>query len=307
MSQITLLDGGLGQEIYNRARKTEPHSLWSVMIMQNEPEVVIEVHKEFIAAGARVISLNNYTATPTRLGRFDMGALFETVHSQAVDCVNLAIDSSDISRQDIDIAGCLPPLSASYVAAAAHGYERSFDEYCAVIEQQKDHVDLFLIETISNITEARAAVDAVKHYGFAPHIGLTVEDDATNRLRSGEPLADALSALTEAGAATLMVNCSYPEAVTEALPALQRTGLRFGGYANGFTSIEALAPGTSVEGLTARTDLGPEAYGAYVQSWIDAGATVVGGCCEIGPDHIRHMNKLITQSGNTPVKLSQLA
>ena len=60
MAEIAFLDGGLGQEIQNRA-KADPHHLWSVKVIYDEPELVSAVHLDFIAAGARVITANTYT------------------------------------------------------------------------------------------------------------------------------------------------------------------------------------------------------------------------------------------------------
>ena len=79
---------------------------------------------------------------------------------------------------------------------------------------------------------------------------------------------------------------------------LQTSGLRYGGYANGFTSIENLAPGTTVDGLLARIDLGPERYAEHVMSWLDMGATIIGGCCEIGPEHIKYLSQQLTAQGH---------
>ena len=62
MADIAFLDGGLGQEIQTRA-KASPHPLWSVKVMYDEPEIVSAVHRDFILAGARVVTINTYTAS----------------------------------------------------------------------------------------------------------------------------------------------------------------------------------------------------------------------------------------------------
>ena len=64
MKNISLLDGGIGQEINKRSKRSSSHQLWSVQVMFEEPEIVVSVHKDFILAGSRVITVNNYTATP---------------------------------------------------------------------------------------------------------------------------------------------------------------------------------------------------------------------------------------------------
>ena len=66
-NQIVLLDGGIGQEIYKRAGSPESKTLWSLQIMRDNPDIVVGVHKDFINAGSKVLSLNNYAATPSNI------------------------------------------------------------------------------------------------------------------------------------------------------------------------------------------------------------------------------------------------
>jgi len=303
MNSIALLDGGLGQEIHSRSAQTNPHSLWSVKIMHEEPDVVIKVHEDFINAGAKVLTLNNYTASITRMKRFGWQDKFEETHRLAIDLLLRAIENSNVDKESINIAGCLMPLSASYVASAAHDYKNSYDEYCKVIEAQINGVDLFLVETISNINEARAAMDALRSFGQQVFLGLTLKDDLSNQLRSGESIEEALDKLNTGHLDALMINCSFPEAIDKAMPVLADTGLRIGGYANGFTSIEALEPGTTVDRLEARSDLAPEAYTEHALRWVDAGATIIGGCCEISPAHISHLKQALADAGYKIEKL----
>ena len=303
MKSIALLDGGLGQEIHKRSNQDNSHSLWSVKVMLEEPEVVVGVHEDFIKAGAKILSLNNYTASITRLTRFGMQDKFEQIHQLAIELMNTAVENAVSDRSEINIAGCLMPLAASYVSDAALDYQQSYDQYCKIIEVQIDGVDLFLTETISNITEAKAAADALASFGQAAHIGLTLNDDLSNTLRSGERIEDAIDQLTQGQLDTLMVNCSFPEAIDNVMPVLRDSGLKFGAYANGFTSINALEPGTTVDRLEARKDLDPQAYTAHALKWAEAGATLVGGCCEIGPEHIAHLNQALLEAGYKSAKL----
>lgn len=310
MKSIALLDGGLGQEINSRSSRESSHSLWSVMVMHEEPEVVVTVHEDFIKAGARVLTLNNYTASVTRLARFGLAEKFDDTHRLAIDLMHKAIDNivedstkENITREDINIAGCLMPLAASYVAEAALNYQDSYDQYCRLIEVQLEGVDMFLAETISNITEAKAVADALASFDQLVHIGLTLNDDLSNTLRSGERIEDAVAELANGQLDVLMVNCCYPEAIDQALPVLTNSGLRFGAYANGFTSIEAMRPGSTVDGLKARTDLTPESYSKHALRWADAGAAIVGGCCEIGPAHISHLRDTLFEAGYNTGKL----
>ena len=120
MAEIAFLDGGLGQEIQNRA-KADPHPLWSVKVMYDEPELVSAVHRDFIAAGARVITANTYTASPPRLRRDGDVSQIEDIHNTALQLVrNAVVEAGDDTLQ---IAGCLPPLVGSYVAEVSMNYE----------------------------------------------------------------------------------------------------------------------------------------------------------------------------------------
>ena len=75
--------------------------------------------------------------------------------------------------------------------------------------------------------------------------------------------------------------------------------LPFGAYANGFTKIDALQPGGTVDALTARQDLTPQAYADFVMGWVEKGATIVGGCCEVGPKHISEINDRLKAAGHS--------
>lgn len=308
MSMIALLDGGLGQEINKQSSADTSHPLWSVKVMEDEPDIVKQVHKAFLQAGARTIATNSYTITQSRLDRNGYPDAYERLHKTALQIVKQAVDEvvadGTLKREDIAISGCLPPVAASYVAEAALDYEASKDEYLRIIETQRDHVDVFLVETMSNIEETKAAIDALAHYGQAAYVALTLADDGSNQLRSGEPLSRAMDELGAKGVEALMLNCSYPEAIGKAIPELVKAGFRTGGYANGFTSISALAPGQTVDNLSARQDLSPARYFDHVKYWLDEGATIIGGCCEISPAHIAYMHDELISAGYQLEKLA---
>lgn len=303
MAEIALLDGGLGQEI-NQRSPGDTHPLWSVKVMFDSPQVVLDVHAEFIQAGARVISLNTYAATPTRMAREGFGDRFEEAHHVAIHLARQAIWQSGVSPDTVQVAGCLPPLVASYVSEVSQGYDESLQEFREIVAVEKDAVDLFLVETMSNITEASAAIDAVREVGMPVYVGLTLKDDLSDTLRSGESLADAIAVLVPRRPNGILLNCSVPEAITQAMPILATCGLPFGGYANGFTSIDKLRPGGVVDVLEAREDLTPEAYADTVEGWIASGATIVGGCCEVGPGHIRYLADRLVEAGHTTTALN---
>ena len=302
---VVLLDGGIGQEIHRRSTGGDPHPLWSVMVMHEEPDVVVQVYNDFLHAGAKVLTLNTYAATPIRLGKQGMESELNKIHQEASALVDKAIENSGIARSQISKMGCLPPLAASYVAEAAPDYAKARSDYEQLIEAQIDYVDGFLVETMSNTIEMTAARDALVAAGQAVRIGLTVEDDGTNRLRSGEPLSKAIEELSNGPTESVLINCSQPEVVTRAFDELRKIGCAYGAYANGFKTVAPLRPGGTVKELEYRVDLGPDKYTEYVLNWIESGASIVGGCCEISPAHIDHINQTLIHLGVSVVNFDK--
>ena len=291
--KIGLLDGGVGQELHRRSRR-QSAPLWSAQVMIDEPELVETVHLEFIEAGAQVITVNSYSATPHRLARAARSGMFETLQNAALRAAKAARDRSG---RDVLIAGCLPPLAASYRPDLTPSEDVCLADYRRIVAAQADQVDLFLCETLATVTEARTATLAACESGRTVWTALTVDDADGTVLRSGEPVAYGARAALDAGADAILVNCSIPEAVARALPALAGIGAPLGAYANGFVSVAALEPGGTVDVLEARDDLGPEAYARYALDWAAAGATVLGGCCEIGPAHIAELARQLRLEG----------
>lgn len=291
MSQPTrkplLLDGGMGQEL--RKRSSRPATpLWSAQVLLDEPHLVVEAHCDFIAAGAEVIKLNNYSVTPLRLARDSNPELFEHLHSLALAAAHQAREQMG---KEVKIAGCLPPLVASYHSDSVPDDATCAADYQRLVEQQSAGVDLFIIETMSLIREAKAATRAAVASKLPVWVAFTVDDTDGTRLRSGEKLLAAAKEVLELGAECLLVNCSSPEGVTRAMRELTQLEVPFGGYANGFTSVAPLKPGGTVDQLAARTDLNPKAYADYAKQWIEQGASIIGGCCEVGPLHIAELKQ----------------
>lgn len=281
MRSVVLLDGGLGQEVYRRARGVSS-PLWSVAVMQTQPEIVTDVHADFIRAGAKTLTLNTYSATPTRLRHQGMEEQLARVHQQAFEALHRAIDAT---AADVDVAGCLPPLAASYRGRPARSFEDLQAEYAQLVELQAA-ADVFLIETMTNTLEARAACDAAHRLGKPYAVAFRLEADG--RLKSGETLDEAAAAVAPYRPTAILLNCCDPQWIADAMPALVERCAIAGGYANAFKSVDALIKDGVVDALEAREDLSPGAYHAYITQWLGSGATVIGGCCDITPAHIAH-------------------
>jgi S-methylmethionine-dependent homocysteine/selenocysteine methylase len=278
------------------ARLVQPE--WSALALMESPDIVRQVHVEFIQAGADAITTNSYALVPFHIGeeRFaSEGAALIELSGQ------LAREAADASTdRDILVCGSLPPLFGSYEP-------ENFDaarapEYLSVlVGNLAPNVDVWLGETFSLIAEAEAAQTAVAETGKPLWVSFTLKDDpaALGRppvLRSGETVADAAIWAAQAGIEALLFNCSRPEimetAIAEAASVFAQKGvdIEIGVYANAFE--QETASEKANEGLSGmRAELEGEGYIGFARSWVAAGATLVGGCCGIGAAQIGRLAK----------------
>ncbi len=281
---ITILDGGMGQELVRRSgREATPY--WATQVMVDAPELVSAIHDDYFAAGAEIATANSYALHHDRFTGSPHAARFEELHEIAC---RLAVEARDRHGSG-RVAGSLGPLGATYVGDDGPPLSEAAALFAEIVRLQTPWVDLFLCETVPSLARARGALEGTLGAGKPVWLSVTVDDADGTRLRSGEPVAEILELHAHWPYDALLVNCSFPEAVTAALGALTGAPVPTGGYANGFTGIseEFLKPAPTVAVLEARTDLGPDAYCRHAADWVDRGATILGGCCEVGPDHIR--------------------
>jgi homocysteine S-methyltransferase len=296
MTEITLLDGGMGQELIHRAGD-RPTPLWSTQVMADHPGMVQGVHADFFAAGATIATTNTYSVHRDRLDDTQLDGQFEALLASAQSEVKAAQAAHGAGT----IAGSIGPLRASYRPDLHPSSDISVPLFAEVAQVLSQGCDLLVLETVASVDHARDALAGARSTNKPVWMSLTVSDTDGTRLRSGEPLADVLDIATQADA--ILINCSAPEAVTQALPIIADLGKPFGAYANAFVQIteDFLKTKPTVAALKARRDMGPRAYAGYVMQWVGTGATIVGGCCEVSPDHIAEIARRLRAVGHTIV------
>lgn len=282
---VTILDGGISRELQKLgAPFRQPE--WSALALIETPDHVAAAHDLFAAAGADVITTNSYAVVPFHLGdeRF------------ARDGARLAALSGQLARSVADqrgvkVAASLPPVLGSYRPDL-------FDADAArailtiLIPALAPYADVWLAETLSTLAEARLIGDLLADDSRPLWLSFTLDDTAgaaAATLRSGESASDAAALAIELSAAALLFNCSKPEvmgaAVQEAKSALAGHAIAIGVYANGFgDEDDGVAANEVIRAI--RPDLAPPRYLDWARQWVASGATLVGGCCGIGPAHI---------------------
>ena len=291
---IILLDGSLGQELVRRSDMPAT-PLWSTSVMAKKPHLLRELHDEYFKAGATVATTNSYPVLEDRLRP-------EGLHDQLEELLRLAATTAVEARDAHGsgrVAGGLGPLRASYRPDLCPPAAEAEKAYQPNISALAPHVDLFIAETMSSVDQADGALRAIAHSGKPAWVALSVKDDDGTRLRSGELLEEVAPVIARHAPAAVLINCTRPESVAPALDILRGFGRPFGAYANGFVQIEDafLKDRPTVDVLEERVDLTPEAYAEFAMGWVDQGASIVGGCCEVGPAHIAELARRLRAAG----------
>lgn len=298
MTAISLLDGSIGQELVKRSGdRATP--LWSTQVMMKHPDLVREVHDSYFAAGASVATTNTYAVLRDRLARVDMEHRTAELSDVAITAACASRDAHGGGR----VAGALGPLIASYRPDICPPAEKAAALYAEPVRLMAGRVDLLLLETMSSVDQAEGALRAAMGQGVPVWLAVTVMDEDGTRLRSGEPLGDLAPVVARHAPDAVLINCTRPEAVAAGLDLIAGFGKPIGAYANGFTRISDgfLQDAPTVDALEQRGDMTPKAYGDIAMGWLDQGATILGGCCEIGPDHIAELARRLRVAGHTIV------
>ena len=279
---LTILDGGMGGELIRRGWPSG--GLWSAKALLENPEVVRAVHQDYVSAGAQVIITNSYSTVPSYLAKEDMQSRYVELTEIAA---RLAREVADAAPAEVRVAGCLPPLSESYRPDLVPGDDESRPIYSEIIKALSADVDLYLCETMSSVREAVNAASSVRETDPDKPlwVALTLADEPGGGLRSGENMDQVVSALEPYDVDAFLFNCTDPTAISVALEELvPLTNKPTGAYPNRFH----VPPGWTLDNEIAvePTEMTVEDYLGFVDTWRRSGATIIGGCCGVGPEFI---------------------
>lgn len=288
MKDFIVLDGGLGREL-ERMGAPFKQPEWSALALMESPESVKKAHINFIEAGADIITTNAYAVIPFHIGQ-------ERFHAQGRKLIRLSAELAkqavDESNREVKIAGCLPPLFGSYNVEDLNE-QAATPILQALIEEQQDNADLWLVETLSSLKEAHFICSHFQPADKPVWLAFTLRDRDNRReedvaLRSGETVKDIIHNLPQ-GIDAVLFNCSHPEEMEDAIQITSKAlgkDFRIGVYANTF-SIE-VSDKTSNKILTPLCkEITPQIYLDFAIKWKENGASIIGGCCGIGPEHIK--------------------
>lgn len=293
-NKIIVIDGGMGRELEAQGAPIDP-PLWSANAFYTDPDIVKNVHKAFIAAGASVITANTYAIIQYHLNNANKaGDQLELLDL----AYKMARQARDETNPNVRVAASLPPLSESYRADLVPDDELLEQEYTLLIDQAIKHqVDILLGETLTQAREAGIITKLAKKTDIPLWISFTVNE--SGNLRSGESLRDVAKELLYDGVEVLLVNCSTIENIDCSIEIYKKLGQEFnfqyGAFGNRYKEIRKDYK-LALKSTAINEEISPAQYTDAVKSWIMKGASIVGGCCGIGPEYIRHINKNINHT-----------
>lgn len=280
-SAVLVADGATGTNLQARGLpQGMPSDLWVI----EQPQQIVALHRDFIAAGAQIILTASFGGTAIRLKTVGLAERAEEINRTAVALAKQAIGGGTTL-----IGGSMGPLGELLQPLGALSEEEAYAAYAAQAKALAEAgADLLVIETQFDLNEASAAVRAAKAACSLP-IVCSFSYDRGKRTMMGVKPQQMASAMTALGVDVLGINCG--RSLAENLENLGE--LRAATDLPIWFKPNAGLPTVDAAGKTSY-DVTPAAMGAAAVEWVAAGAQIVGGCCGTSPEHLRAIRDAVS-------------
>ena len=289
-SRFKILDGGMGQELL--ARGVKPISnLWSATALMEKKyhQIIKDCHLDFINAGAEIILTNTFGSRRRRLEDNQIENRFEELNFTAL---KLAKESVKESGRKVLIAGSLPPQNFTYLPELGDidKMKKNFFDQAKILNEG---VDLFYLDVLSSSEEIEIGIQSIQTFNKPFVVGIHFKKNGL--LPSGEKIKDIINKIKSYNPLAITGSCVAYEDVIEAKNSFIESGLPFGFKINAFKEIpKGWKPDSSNPNLALgkNEDLTAFKFQEISKEFIDMGAKLIGGCCEITPSHISKIQDL---------------
>ena len=294
--KVRILDGGMGQELLARGMKPNG-TLWSAnaLMDKNYHKLLLDIHLDFVKAGAEVIVTTTFTTRKSRLKDNNVLDQFDYLNKKAGE---IAYEVKK-TYPNVLIAGGLPPQNLTYESDNRDDKEikENFTSQAGLLNP---YVDFFYFDVLSSVREFKIAIESIKKFGKPYLLGAHISEGKC--LPSGEKISNIIKDINHDKLLGLILSCVSPENFELNLNEIKSLDIPFGFKLNAFVktnpkpnytgAYKKSKTGNPNEFLGVRKDLTPEKMFKFAKKFRDSGATIIGGCCETRPSHIQAFSKL---------------
>ena len=278
-NEVVIFDGGVGTYLYEKGIYI--NTCFDELNSTN-PDIVSEVHRDYVAAGADVIETNTFGANRFKLAPHGLEPKVFEINLKGAQLAKAAAGG------EVLVAGSVGPLGVQIEPLGKLSYDEARDAFKEQVRGLLEGgVDLIVLETFALIAELDQAVRAVKELNREIPVmaQVTINDDGN--LLSGATLESFVKGMENTGVDTLGLNCSVgPRAMLDALETLKTlTAMPISVQPN--AGLPQSIGGRNIY-MTS-----PEYMAEYAKRFIQTGATIVGGCCGTNPEHIRAIRRAV--------------
>ena len=291
-----VLDGGMGQELLARGMEANG-TLWSAnaLLQEKYHKLLLDTHLDFINSGAEIIVTTTFTTRRMRLRDNGVEDKFEYLNTKAGE---IAKSAKELNPHVL-VAGGLPPQYLTYEADTRPDgtIRENFYDQAKLLNP---FIDFFYFDVLSSVREFQLGIEAIESFNKPYLIGVHISEGV--KLPSGEKISEVISNINHKDLLGIILSCISPENYEKNLTEIKNLGIPFGFKLNGFVTTKPSAgytknfnkckTGNPNEFLGQRKDLTPKKMLEFVKKFTEAGATILGGCCETRPAHIKQFCKL---------------
>ncbi|MBT5019039.1 MAG: homocysteine S-methyltransferase family protein [Planctomicrobium sp.] len=277
--EILVLDGATGTELERRGFQLNAPG-WSASAIREAPELLLEIHRDYIAAGAEIVTTNTFRTHNRNLGDTKWAGESRVLTIEAVKIARQAAGEAYVAGSIAPLEDCYSPQLTPPQADLEKEHQQMVENLIAA------GVDLIIAETQLTIRESETIARICSTYPLPFILSFTCGRDG--KLLSGESLAAAAEAVLLYSPAALLVNCLPVEEVLDRMIELRSVDSRIplGAYAN---SGRLRSDGTWESTL----GINPAVYAEFAQTWKEFGIRIVGGCCGTTPRHVSCLIKMV--------------
>ena len=282
----------MGQEILNRGVK--PHgTIWgaTALLHKKYHNIVVNTHLDFIKAGAEVIVTNSFGSRKRRLIENNLEKKFKQLN---IIAGKLAVKAVKKSKKKILIAGSLPPQNFTYFADLGNDIKFIKNGFYQQAKCLNPYVDFFYLDVMCSLKECEIAIKSIASFKKKFLVGIHIRENG--KLPSGEKFINVVKKLEKYKPLGIITSCVSVEDVQTVVKDINKIKIPFGFKINAFQHIPAgWKPDSNnpkVQ-LGKRTDLTPQNFLKICRKFTNAGAKIIGGCCEVSPAHINKLKDLI--------------